>query len=148
MSEWKTERHFAKEMLVEGRQTDALRELIRAFIDTKGETVSRLAKAAHGPQANGTDLFEFLNRRRRIGPAPATRLVDAINNYPAGFKQGVPRPEIAYTRTAEYRMAKDMNANRDAAQQRRRAHIEACRQAEIAKYGFTTIDGDVMDLPA
>lgn len=148
MRKWKTELHFGRQMLVEGRQTDALRELVRAFIDRNGETITRLAKAAHGRQANGTDLNEFLAGRRRMGSSMATRLVDAINNYPAGFQSGVPSPAIAYTRTPEYRIAKDANANRDAAEQRRRAHIEACRQAEIAKYGFTTINGDVMDMPA
>lgn len=148
MRKWKTELHFGRQMLVEGRQTDGLRELVRAFIDCKGETITRLAKAAHGRHANGTDLNEFLAGRRRMGPEMATRLVDAINGYPAGFQNGVPRPEIACTRTAEYRMAKDINANRNAAEQRRRAHIEACRQAEIARYGFTTITGDVMDMPA
>lgn len=148
MTNWKTERHFGKQMLIEGRQTDGLRELIRAFIDTKGETVTRLCKVAHGPRANGTDLLDFLAGRRRMGPEPAQRIVDTITNYPKGFDNGAPQPAIAFTRTAEYRMAKDLNANREAAEQRRAAHIEACRQAEIEKYGFTTITRDVMEMIA
>lgn len=148
MTDWKTERHYGKQMLVEGSQTGNLRELIRAFIDTKGETVSRLAKAAHGPASNGTDLHDFLAGRRRMGAKPAQRIVDAITNYPKGFGEGSPQPAIAQSRTAEYRMTKELNANRDAAEQRRAAHIEACRQREIEKYGYTTISRDVMEMVA
>jgi hypothetical protein len=57
-------------------------------------------------------------------------------------------PEMAYMRSAEFRLQKDLNANRDAARARRAAHIEACRQAEIARYGFTTINGDVTEMVA
>jgi hypothetical protein len=143
--DWAVETYFGHPVLTEGPQTENLRALVRAHIDSRGETISRLAIAAHGNYANGTELHDFLAGRRRISPKRADALVRAITNYPKGFEHSAPMPAMAYARSAEYRMQKELDANRDAAKNARAAHIEACRQAEIAKYGFTTITGDVMD---
>jgi hypothetical protein len=143
--DWAVETHYGHRVLAEGTQAEDLRGLIRAHIDSRGETISRLAIAAAGAGANGTELHEFLAKRRRISPKRADAIVKAITDYPKGFASSAPMPAMAYARSAEYRMRQELNANRDAAAQRRAAHIEACRQAEIAKYGFTTITGDVMD---
>ena len=146
--DWAVERRYGQTLLAEGPQTDALRELIRAHVDTRGETIPRLARVSHGRAANGTELHEFLSGRRRISPKRADALVRAITEYPKGVEEGISKPAMAYARSAEYRVQKELNANRAAAEQRRAAHIEACRQAEIAKYGFTTIDRDVMEMVA
>jgi hypothetical protein len=68
MAEWQTENFYGKQVLVEGPQTDDLRAAILAHCDSRGETVSRLAKVAHGIHANGTEVHEFLDGRRRMTP--------------------------------------------------------------------------------
>jgi len=146
--DWLTESRYGQTVLCKGPQLDALCDLIRAHIDTRGETISRLARVAHGRTANGTELHDFLAGRRRISPKRASAIVRAITHYPKGFETSTPKPAMAYARSAEYRMQKELTANREAAEQRRAAHIEACRQAEISKYGFTTIDRDVMEMVA
>lgn len=146
--DWVVERRYGQTLLVEGPQAEALRDLVRSHVDTRGETVSRLARVSHGRSANGTELHDFLSGRRRITPRRAEAIVRAITEYPKGFEESAPKPAMAYARSAEFRVHKELTANREAAEQRRAAHIEACRQAEIAKYGFTTIDRDVMEMVA
>lgn len=148
MRVWQTEKHFSHIVLVEGAQTDALRADIAAFLDANGETASRLAKVSHGHTANGTEMHEFITGRRRITPVRADRVVAAMAGYPKGFEYGEAKPGMAYSRSAEYRLTKELNANRDAARALRAAWIEQQRQAEIERYGFTTIDRDVTEMVA
>lgn len=145
---------FGHKVLADGPALDAVRDCIREFMIANKVSGNRLSNEAFASAQAGDDVTTFCRGRRAISRARAVRLLAAIERYPnwtAGqrvVKKADHTRAIHISDSDPEREMREIQAKRDAAAQARADWIERQRQAERDRYGFTTIDRDVMDMVA
>jgi hypothetical protein len=148
-------RVFGRMLIDYSDEALAFRQAISAFLREHDISLSRLSVASGSSASGGAKIASFIHGTIRMAPSRAFAIADAMDRFPSGW----PMPRAADRgRRLEFNQVDGpplyvLEEARIAALREQAAHaradwIEQQRQAEIARYGFTTIAGDVMEMVA
>lgn len=148
-------RVFGRMLIEYTDEAFAFRQAISDFLREHDVSLSRLSVASNGGTTGGANIASFIHGTIRMSPHRAYAIAEAMDRYPRGWPKlregnrgrrqefdqvdGPPLYVLEEARIAEMR---------EQAASARREWVETQRQAELVKYGRTTIERDVMEMAA